>query len=68
MSNKYSLQCYNLFGETRPLEVLRSAAGYYIGTQEDGMPYSRDSQEYFASREEAQEALEEGTFTLRLHP
>ena len=36
------------------LQVLKSAAGYYIGRTEDGMPYSRESG-YFRTYEEAEE-------------
>lgn len=47
-----------------PIQVLMSAAGYYIGqVDEDGLPYSRISG-YFRSREEAEIALTEG-FVLR---
>jgi len=46
------------------IEVLRSAAGFYIGTtDEDGLPASRIS-DYFPSPEIAQRAMEHG-FTLR---
>ena len=38
------------------LQVLKSAAGYYIGRTEDGMPYSREST-YFRTSEEAKELL-----------
>jgi len=38
------------------LKVLRSAAGYYIGRTQDGMPYSRVST-YFRTSEEAEELL-----------
>lgn len=60
-----------LYANTRiPLEVCRSAAGYYIGRMdpEDGTPYARDSEEYFRTREAADAALAEGLFTLRTHP
>lgn len=55
-----------------PLQVLRSAAGYYIGTvyhNEDGFdePGSRDS-EYFATAEEAQHALDTDSYNERLLP
>lgn len=39
------------------LEVQRSAAGYYIGTQCDCGPYSRES-DYFDKRDDAQKALD----------
>jgi len=43
------------------LQVCRSAAGYYIGTMCQCGPYSRESG-YYASHEEAEEALETGLF------
>lgn len=52
-----------------PLQVLKSAAGWYLGTfsLEDG-PISRESQEYWPSEEEATFALKAGHWTQRLHP
>ena len=52
---------WNYDGESMPnnaseLKVLRSAAGYYIGRTEEGMPYSREST-YFSTSEEAEELL-----------
>lgn len=38
------------------LRVCRSFAGYYLGTQCDCGPYSRES-DYFETREEAEAAL-----------
>jgi hypothetical protein len=38
------------------LQVLRSAAGYYIGRTENGMPYSRES-DYFRNKDDAEWAL-----------
>ncbi|MDR2788127.1 MAG: hypothetical protein LBD06_07180 [Candidatus Accumulibacter sp.] len=51
-----------------PLEVLESAAGFYIGTfhPKEG-PFSRES-EYFPTEEAAREALENGAWTQRLNP
>lgn len=45
-----------------PAQVLKSGAGYYIGTfcPKDG-PYSRESG-YYGSREEATKSLEAKTF------
>jgi hypothetical protein len=37
------------------LKVLKSAAGYYIGHTENGMPYSRES-DYFRDRIDAEKA------------
>jgi hypothetical protein len=42
-------------------EVLRSAAGYYIGTQCECGPYSRESG-YYRTYEEAESVLNSGSF------
>ncbi|WP_025297179.1 hypothetical protein [Chania multitudinisentens] len=52
-------------GKTLPLQVLRSRNGFYLGTTEDGMPFSRESQEYWRSRGEADKALLAGTWHQR---
>lgn len=54
-------------GKSLPLQVLRSAAGHYIGTFDDG-PVSRESVEYFPSHEAASHALETGAWTQRQYP
>ena len=52
-----------------PLKVLRSAAGYYIGTQDEtGMPVSRESREYYPTYDDADQALQNRTWTQRQHP
>ncbi len=43
-----------------PLQVLRSAAGFYLGTADEGGPVSRESAEYFPTAEIAQRALDAG--------
>ena len=48
-----------------PLRVLKSAAGYYIGTADDEGPVSRESLEYFSTESRAQNALDSGEFTQR---
>lgn len=47
-----------------PLQVCESEVGYFIGTNcpHDG-PISRESQEFFPTRETAQTALETGSWT-----
>lgn len=56
-------------GENFELQVLQSAAGYYLGTlDKDGLPYSRESQQYFPDEDTARKALETGTFIQRKHP
>jgi hypothetical protein len=42
-------------------QVLRSAAGFYIGTRCKCGPYSRESG-YYRTEQEAQRALDAGTF------
>lgn len=45
-------------GGDRPLEVCRSAAGFYLGTKTaTGEPNSRDSAEYWRHRRDAEDAL-----------
>jgi len=48
-------------GVTPELNVYFTPAGYYIGTYCDCGPYSRES-EYYKSRKEALDALEENSF------
>ena len=48
-------------GKEMRIEVLRSAAGYYIGTFCHCGPYSRESG-YYGTKPEAEKALQEGTF------
>lgn len=52
-----------------PLSVLKSNAGYYIGTlDEDGMPCSRESNEYYRTEEDAQKAFGCGGWTQKMTP
>ncbi|WP_319741771.1 hypothetical protein ACLEAH_21175 [Pseudomonas aeruginosa] len=46
-----------------PLQALMSNAGFYIGTLDEEGPASRESVEYYPSRELAQQALDHGTWT-----
>jgi len=55
-------------GQNLPLKVLHSAAGHYIGTFNDDGPVSRESVEYFPTREAASYALETGAWTQRRNP
>ena len=69
MPQQISRRCLRYSGERRALRVLRSGAGYYVGTLDDeGLPYSRDSVEYFATEAQAEDALASGSFTIREHP
>lgn len=52
-----------------PIQVCKSAAGYYIGTMyHDGTPNSRESQEYWKEKEEAEMAMKDRNWTQRLAP
>ena len=65
---KLSIQTKRFLNEERELQVLSSAAGFYLGTlDDDGWPNSRDSG-YYASAEAAQADLDAGTFAPRLNP
>lgn len=67
-------QLNGLGGLNKPFrQILKSAAGYYIGylskadwsEEEFWEPYSRDSQEYWNTREEAEEALILGNYSVK---
>lgn len=52
-----------------PLQVLRSGAGFYIGTCSDELgPVSRESVEYWRDEESALNALQTGEWTQRQNP
>jgi hypothetical protein len=56
-------------GVKLPLQVCRSAAGFYLGTMEEsGMPYSRESIEYFPTQDAAVTALNSGHWTQKPNP
>lgn len=50
------------------LTVLHSNAGYYIGTYDEEGPVSRESEEYYRTREAAQYALDNNEFTQNWVP
>ena len=53
-------------GKFFQLQVCRSQAGYYIGTlNEEGLPYTRESQEYWTKREQAKAALTTASWTQK---
>ncbi|GGY79571.1 hypothetical protein GCM10011613_25550 [Cellvibrio zantedeschiae] len=51
-----------------PLQVLESAAGFYIGTANEEGPVSRESVEYWRKKELAELALREDLWTQRDNP
>jgi hypothetical protein len=55
-------------GAHLPVQVLKGAAGYYLGTLgSDGFPYSRESVEYWKKPLDATVALELGQWSARRH-
>lgn len=56
---------YQTLGLKLDPTVLKSAAGYYIGTANESGPVSRESVDYYRSQEEAQKALDEGSWKQR---
>ncbi|EAN7944414.1 hypothetical protein EOG18_14895 [Salmonella enterica] len=64
-SSSTGLLAVQFAGLSLPLQVLRSGAGFYIGTANEMGPVSRESVEYFASAELAERALEQGTWSQR---
>ena len=55
-------------GVELPVKVLESQAGLYLGTEDGGIPFSRESAEYFVTRNLAEAALACGKFTQRMNP
>lgn len=55
-------------GKALKLQILRTQAGYYIGTADEDGPVSRESAEYFSTEEQASDALSKGKWTQRNHP
>ena len=56
MIGKLAASC----GFKLPVQVMQSNAGFYIGTMEFGMPFSRESVEYWPSEQDAKDALKKG--------
>lgn len=49
-----------------PLQVCKSHAGFYIGTKdENGMPFTRESLQYWETHAVAQDALDTGMWTQK---
>ncbi len=52
-------------GEALPLEVHKSAAGFYLGTWSDEGPFTRESMEYWRTEQQARDAMAHGRWTQR---
>lgn len=55
-------------GKRLPLQVLSSAAGWYLGTADESGPYSRESLEHWPAEYQAHAALASGDWTQRDEP
>jgi len=55
-------------GKSLPLQVLQTPRGFYIGTASDEGPCSRESEEYFGTRPQAETALAAGQWTQKQTP
>ncbi|ECA1950131.1 hypothetical protein EJH27_01495 [Salmonella enterica subsp. enterica serovar Virchow] len=64
-SSSVGLLAATFAGLSLPLQVLRSGAGYYIGTRNEEGPVSRESVEYFSTFSLAERALKQGTWSQR---
>jgi len=67
-STSYGHLAFVFTGQRLPLQVLRSAAGFYIGTCDEQGPVSRESHEYFPRQIHAQLALDNGQWHQRENP
>lgn len=68
---RYGKLAYQYCDVMLPLEVLKSSAGYYLGTFDRGLnegPCSRESEEYFDNEVDAQLALDTDQWTQRDQP
>lgn len=61
MIGKLAASC----GFELPVEVMSSAAGFYLGTSEMGIPLTRESVEYWSTNAAAADALVHGTWTQK---
>lgn len=65
---KQGYLAYHYCGASLPLEILESRAGFYIGTQQDGLPFSRESSTYFSSYAAASHALKTKRWSQKEEP
>ena len=60
--------CHSSKSQILKIQVLKSAAGFYLGTlSPEGFPNSRDSVEYWKTEKEADKALSTDSWTVRNH-
>lgn len=68
IENRISFLASNTFGHDVPMVACQSGAGFYLGYIDMTGPVSRDSQEYYGTKEEAEQALKDRSWTQRTHP
>lgn len=56
---------FEMDGIRRPLQILKSEKGYYLGTFDDEGPVSRESNEYWLTQEIAADAFKSGNWTQK---
>ena len=61
----YGKLAFDECGIKYPLQILKSAAGYYIGTVDGFEPVSRESEEYYRSEDAAKQAFDLNLWTQR---
>ena len=64
----HGLLAKELLELTLELKVMKSAAGWYLGTFDENGPVSRESVEYFSTESSAEAAFKAGSWTQRDHP
>jgi len=70
VAHGFSFLAVRFMGREVAQRVCKSDAGFYIGAvdNETWEPLARDSEEYWATKEEADHALKNRTWSQRLHP
>lgn len=59
---------HEILGVSLELTVLQSNAGFYLGTYDEEGPVSRESEEYWNTKEQAQFALDNNEFIQKWTP
>lgn len=69
LPKQYGHLAQRFLSEQFELQVMKSNAGYYLGTHSpDGLPVSRESAEYWPTDVKAEAALSSGQWTQRQEP
>ena len=68
MTEKLGKLALEYCGRKLPIQVMKSQAGYYIGTCSDEGPCSRESVEYYRKESDANTALANSSWTQRDNP